>query len=195
MVCIGISLFTYMSYLRMENNKLTKSLVVATNNYKAYASINSTLKHENLVFKMSTEQLHYYNDSIIDKLNKVQAELKIKDKNLKTMQYYKESFSKKDTIILYKKIFINDTKLDTIIGNNHYKLSLKLRAPNIIIAKPSFNNEFYIYTTSRKETIKPPKKWWLFRLFQKKHTVVTIKVKSTNPYSKIKEKRFIEIIK
>ena len=46
----------------------------------------------------------------------------------------------------------------------------------------------------KKETINPPKKCWLLRLFQKKHTILEVNVIEKNPYSENKQQRFIEII-
>ena len=46
----------------------------------------------------------------------------------------------------------------------------------------------------RKETIDPPKKNWLLRLFQKKHRVAEVEVVEKNPYINSEKQRFIEII-
>lgn len=48
---------------------------------------------------------------------------------------------------------------------------------------------------SRKETVNPPKKLWLLRLFQKKHRVLNIKVIEKNPYVENSESRYVEIAK
>ena len=50
-------------------------------NQRAFISENSSLKEENRVFKFTVEQLNYYNDSILQKMNEVMKELKIKDGN------------------------------------------------------------------------------------------------------------------
>ena len=50
-------------------------------NQKAFIAENSSLKEENRVFKFTVEQLNYYNDSILQKMNEVRKELKIKDGN------------------------------------------------------------------------------------------------------------------
>ena len=50
-------------------------------NEKAFIAENSSLKNENRVFKFTVEQLNYYNNSILQKMNEVRKELKIKDGN------------------------------------------------------------------------------------------------------------------
>lgn len=50
-------------------------------------------------------------------------------------------------------------------------------------------------TYSKKETIDPPKKFFLCRWFQKKQTILEVKIVEKSPYIEQKESRFIEIIK
>ena len=50
-------------------------------NQKAFIAENSSLKEENRVFKFTVEQFNYYNDSILQKINEIRKELKIKDGN------------------------------------------------------------------------------------------------------------------
>ena len=47
----------------------------------------------------------------------------------------------------------------------------------------------------KKETINPPKKFFLFRWFQRKHTILEVNMVEKNPYIENKNNRFIEIIK
>ena len=54
---------------------------ISVSNEKAFIAENSSLRDENMVFKFTVEQLNYYNDSILKKMNEVRKELKIKDFN------------------------------------------------------------------------------------------------------------------
>lgn len=54
---------------------------ISVSNEKAFIDDNSSLRDENMVFKFTVEQLNYYNDSILKKMNEVRKELKIKDGN------------------------------------------------------------------------------------------------------------------
>ena len=60
---------------------------------------------------------------------------------------------------------------------------------------PTFKSEKYIVVSNKKETINPPKKFFLWRWFQKKHIVANIDVIEKSPYIDNKKYRYIEIIK
>jgi hypothetical protein len=183
--------------LLYKNNKnLKEEVSIITANQKAFISENSSLKEENRVFKFTVEQLNYYNDSILQKMNEVTKELKIKDNNLKQMQYLLSKAQRVDTLIFTDTLFINSTvNIDTMIKDDWYQLNLGLRYPNTIIANPSFISEKYIVFNYKKETINPPKKCAIARWFQKKHKVVEVNVIEKNPYIENKQQKFIEIIK
>lgn len=187
-----LSFFTYNLY--KQNIRLQENLSVAITNEKAYISENSSLKEESRVFKFTVDQLTYYNDSLTQSMEKVRKELKIKDKNIKQMQYLLSEASKRDTIVFRDTIFTNSVSIDTIVGDKWYNLKLRLRYPNTVIANPTFVSEKYIMVSMRKETIDPPKKNWLLRLFQKKHRVAEVEVVEKNPYINSEKQRFIEII-
>jgi hypothetical protein len=128
-------------------------------------------------------------------MNSVRKELGIKDKELQQMQYLLSKASKKDTIIFRDTLFVDSTlDIDTIIGDSWYNIELGLKYPNTITTTPTFTSEKYIIVNIKKETVNPPKKCWLARLFQKKHRVVEVDVVEKNPYIENKQQRFIEII-
>ena len=187
-----LSFFTYNLY--KQNIRLQENLSVAITNEKAYISENSSLKEESRVFKFTVDQLTYYNDSLTQSMEKVRKELKIKDKNIKQMQYLLSEASKRDTIVFRDTIFTNSVSIDTIVGDKWYNLKLRLRYPSTVIANPTFVSEKYVMVSMRKETIDPPKKNWLLRLFQKKHRVAEVEVVEKNPYINSEKQRFIEII-
>lgn len=183
-------------FILYRNNKnLQEELSISMSNQKAYVAENSSLKEENQVFKFTVEQLNYYNDSILQKMNEVREELNIKDKNLKALQYIKTNSTKADTIVFTDTIFKSPSlKLDTVLSDNWYSLKLGLEYPSTIKVSPSFISEKYLITSSRKETINPPKKWWWQRLFQKKHTILEVNIVEKSPYIETSESKFIEII-
>ena len=164
-------------------------------NQKALLNNNDSLKNKTKVLSLTIDQLNYYNDSINQKIKEVQEELGIKNKNLKSIHYITETITKTDTLVLKDTIFREDFKLDTLIQDEWYKLSLGLAYPNKIAVSPSFNSEKYIVASYRKETVNPPKKFFLFRWFQRKHKVVEVEIVEKNPYINTKQQRYIEIIK
>lgn len=190
-----VSLFVGSYILYNKNRSLREELSVSISNEKAFIAENSLLKDENRVFKFTVEQLNYYNDSILEKMNEVRKELDIKDKDLKQMQYLLSEAQRKDSIVFRDTLFKEPAlNLDTIIGDKWYQMKLGLRYPSTIITEPKFTSEKYIVTSIKKETINPPKKCWLLRLFQKKHKVLEVEVVEKCPYVENKQQRFVEII-
>jgi len=190
---VSLAIGSYVLY--NKNQSLKEELSISISNEKAFIAENSSLKEENRVFKFTVEQLNYYNDSILQKMNDVRKELKIKDDNLKQMQYLLSEATKKDTIVFRDTLFREPTlDIDTLVGDKWYQMRLGLKYPGTITTDPKFVSEKYIMVDYKKETINPPKKCWLLRLFQKKHKVVEVNVVEKNPYIENKQQRFIEIV-
>ena len=195
-VVILISLLAVSTYILYNRNQdLKEEISVSMSNQKAFIAENSSLKEENRVFKFTVEQLNYYNDSILQKMNDVRKELKIKDKNLKQLQYLLSVSTKKDTVLFTDTVFRDKSlALDTIIGDKWYNIRLGLKYPNLIYTEPTFTSEKYIIVNKKKETVNPPKKFFLFRWFQRKHWVMEVHIKEKNPYIKEIDNKFVEII-
>jgi hypothetical protein len=130
-------------------------------------------------------------------LNNTRKELKIKDKNLKALQAVASKFSKKDTIYIPGDTIFKEPSfaLDTLVGDKWYSVRLGLQYPSMIAIQPEFKSEKHIVVSSKKETVNPPKKFFLFRWFQKKHRVLHIDVVEKNPYVDGETSRYVEIIK
>ena len=191
-----VSLVISSCILYIKNQNLKKELSISISNEKAFIAENSSLKNDNRVFKFTIEQLNYYNDSLLQRINEVRKELKIKDKDLKQMQYLLSEAQKKDTIIFRDTLFREPTlKIDTLLGDRWYQMKLELRYPSTIITEPKFVSEKYVIVDYKKETINPPKKCAIARWFQKKHKIVEVNVVEKNPYIENKQQRFTEIVK
>jgi len=195
-ILIGVLILTGVSlyWLYGKYQQLSKDYSISIENIKAYDAELSGLTNDTKVYKLTIEQLNYFNDSITKKMNEVRKELGIKDSKIKQMQYKLSHIEKSDSLTLPDTIFVNSFKLDTIMGdewaNNHIIMSY----PNKIKITPRFKLESFLLVSAKKETIKPPKKFFLFRWFQKRHTVLNITVKENNPYAETDRQKFIEII-
>lgn len=195
-ILIGVLILTGASlyWLYGKYQKLSVEYSNSIENIKAYDAELSGLTNDTKVYKLTIEQLNYFNDSITKKMNEVRKELGIKDSKIKQMQYKLSHIEKSDSLTLPDTIFVNSFKLDTIMGdewaNNHIIMSY----PNKIKITPRFKLESFLFVDAKKETIKPPKKFFLFRWFQKRHTVLNITVKENNPYAETDRQKFIEII-
>lgn len=199
-ICVGLAglvvLSTVVGILSRRNQELRESLSIAVSNEKALMEERDSVSNSNRVLHLTIEQLEYYGDSVSRKLLDAQKELKIKDKNLKQMQYLLSEAEKKDTVVFRDTIFRNpDLRIDTVLGDRWYQVRLGLRYPNTVAVNPKFVSEKIILVDYRKETVEPPKKCFLARWFQKKHKIVEVEVIENNPYIENKQRRFVEIIK
>ena len=121
---------------------------------------------------------------------------KIKDKNIKSLQSVKSEFTRVDTIELRDTLFKEPTlAIDTMIGDEWYNVQLGLRYPSTIALKPYFKSEKHIIVSTKKETVNPPKKFFLLRWFQKKHLVINVDVVEKNPYVDGESSKYVEIVK
>lgn len=176
-------------------NSLTEDLLNSKTNEKALLLLNDSNKNEVRSLKLTVEQLEYFNDSILIKLNNARKELKIKNESIQELQYLKTLVSKKDTVVLKDTIFVEAVNVDTTIQDKWHKTNLQLKYPNEIIVTPEFVSEKAIITSIKKETVNPPKKCKFARWFQKKHKVLVVDIQEKNPYVTTQEYKYIEIIK
>lgn len=195
LIIILLILISSIIYLVQRNKQLTTKYETSIENIKAYDAELSGVTNSNKVYKLTIDQLEYFNDSILKKMDSMRKELGIKDSKIQQMQYKLATVGKIDSIILKDTIFVNSFKLDTIIGDAWYQNHVIMKYPNYIKFSPKFKLESYLFVSSKKETINPPKKFFLLRWFQKKYTVLNITLKENNPYAEVEKQKFVEIIK
>lgn len=196
---IIIGLGTTTAIMNNRINELNQEIAEAVTNIKAYELENSALKDDTIEFQYTIDMLNHSKDSLNQKINKLRKELKIKDKDIKNLQYKLSENQKKDSIVfIHDTLFRESVKIDTVIRDDWSKLNLKLEYPNVVVAEYSFKNESLVTTYLKKETVNPPHKCALIRLFQrlfqKKHNVIHVEVREQNPYCETKEQKFINIV-
>lgn len=194
LISIIIVLAVIVVILLNGNSRLQKKYNTSVENVKAYNAQLGGLKDDNRVFKLTVEQLNYFNDSIVKKLNESRKELGIKDKHIQQLQYELLVASKTDTITMPDTIFVNNFKLDTIVGDKWVRTYLHMKYPSTIALKPEVTLERHTFINGKRETVNPPKKFFLFRWFQRKHTVVEVTTRELNPYVEEKIQKYIQII-
>jgi len=191
-LCIGMTIQTQRAKSFKDKWETSEA------NLKAYDSQLGIEKEKNVAYQLSISQLEYFQDSVLRALDETRKELKIKDKNLKALQAVQSSFKKKDTVritqvdTLFKEPSLN---IDTLLGDKWYTLQLGLKYPSTIAVSPNFTSEKHIIVSTKKETVEPPKKFFLLRWFQKKHTVLNVDVVEKNPYVEGESSKYIEILK
>lgn len=183
-------------YLINRTINIEKKWKNAQETVKAYEQQFNSSETKNRAYKLTIDQLKYLKDSIFQELNSVRKKLKIKDSKLKSIQYISSDFVKKDTITLKDTIF-RDRKIDidTLLSDEWYSVKVELKYPSTVTIKPEFKSKKYIMVSSKKETVNPPSRFFLFRWFQRKHIVLNIDVIEKNPYVHNENNRYVEIVK
>lgn len=168
-----------------------KQLELYDNNLKAVNLENDRLNKDLLAYKFDIEQLEYINDSIIKSLNDTRKQLGIKDAQIKQMQSIKTEVYIKDSVILKDTVFRDNVKLDTVINNDWYNIKISMNAPSSLAIDARYKSDLNVFAYSNKESLGVPKKCFIGRIFQKKYNVIRVEVVDKNPYSIIKESKFV----
>lgn len=191
MVTIIVLCFILKSKVKTENRWKE-----AITNVKSYENMFSDSKDNSIAFQLTIAQLKHSNDSIFQELDNTRKELKIKDSKLKSLQHISSNFIKSDTIILKDTVFKNKgINIDTLLSDEWYSVRVGLRYPSSVTVTPKFKSVKTVIVSTKKETVNPPKRFFLFRWFQKKHTVLHVNVVEKNPYIESQDNRYVEIIK
>ena len=138
--------------------ELNTELLVSTNNNKAYEAERDSLKDNAIQFQFTVDQLKYSQDSLVNKLNEVRKQLKIKDKEIDQLQYFASITQKADTVFVSDTIFKTGVAIDTLITDDWSKLALHAEYPNLISADYSFKNSTIVVMHNSRVTVDPPKK-------------------------------------
>ncbi len=200
-ICMGVAaLIVLLATALLLSLKSRKSMErkwkEATENVKAYSEQLGSSEKSNRAFRLTVEQLEASKDSIFQELDRTRKELKVKDSKLQSLQYVSSSFARTDTILLKDTVFRDPSvKIDTTLSDEWYSVRVGLEYPSTIAVKPEFRSVKSIVVSTRRETVDPPKKFFLLRWFQKKQTVLNIDVVEKNPYVKNETNRYVEIIR
>lgn len=193
------ALVTTLVIMGISQKNLKEKYRASYANEMAYQRENSELKQANIQFEYTIGQLHFSQDSLVQKLNDTRKELKIKDKQLLAMSYLKTEMSKTDTLYIHSTdtAFIANpinVPVDTVIGDKWINTHLILNPPDQVVLTPSVVSEKEVFTKQSKVVERPSKSKFI-NFFRKKIKVVEIEVVESNPYIVNKEQRFIKVIK
>ena len=189
-----LALIVGMTYIVYDHNKTKKELSRAQANNKAITERYEDQKSYEYQLVMTIVEYENSNDSLIQRLQATQRELGIKSKELKEAQSLNTEIVRVDTLILKDTVFIKDLYIDTTMGDNYLSNRLILEYPSSIKINTVARSEKDVFITQKRETINPPKKYWICRIFQKKHDVIRVDVKEHNPYIINEENVFIKFI-
>lgn len=159
----------------------------------AYELENSNLKNKSIQANYTIGMLTNSKDSLIVKLDSVRRQLKIKDKEIKSLSYIASTAQIKDTLIIRDTIFKANTDIDTTLHNKWYDIGLTLKYPNIIGTDISVPSKKYVIASFRKVTINPSRCGFI-NLFKKKQKIVEVEIVEENPYITNNQQKFINIV-
>ena len=195
LIIVITALIAIISIQYRKNKSLEDDISTLASNEKALINLNDSFSNRNIELKLSIRKVNSYGDSILVELNKTRKELKIKDKDLKYMQYLASTYSATDTVNIVDTVFTDvGLNIDKTIENKWRKLRVVLKYPSTVIVDSKFTSEKKVFFYYKKETINPPRKCWIGRLFQKKHKIVEVEVVEENPYIINKVNRFINVV-
>lgn len=188
-VILGLVIVMMVTHIRNIEHQLD----YATLNNKAYEARMFNLAKSQHEFNLTIDQLRYTNDSIVSQLLEAKDELGIKDKNIRRLEHLSTTFTNTDTLYISDTVFVRDTYIDTTLGDEWMETHLILNYPNEICVESTAKSSKDVIVHAKRETIKPPKKFFLLRWFQKKHTVIKVDVVESNPHITSEDNVFIKV--
>lgn len=188
-VILGLVIVMMITHIRNIEHQLD----YATLNNKAYEARMFNLAKSQHEFNLTIDQLRYTNDSIVGQLLEAKDELGIKDKNIRRLEHLSTTFTNTDTLYISDTVFVRDTYIDTTLGDEWMETHLILNYPNEICVESTAKSSKDVIVHASRETIKPPKKFFLLRWFQKKHTVIKVDVIESNPHITSEDNVFIKV--
>lgn len=184
-------LFSITTY--KQNKKLSESLEMSQNNVEAYWELYNDSQQASNVLKLTVEQLQNSKDSVIQKLDSVRKELKIKPKQIKTAATQTQVINVIKSKGVKGDILVKDTiYTDSIQYNPLTTVHYTIGKDTVSIGLNVENTQYlYIYTTKEYKN----KKNFIKRLFTldfKKVKKYKYKIVNTNDLLKNDDVRIVE---
>ena len=184
-------LFSITTY--KQNKNLSESLEMSQNNVEAYQELYNDSQQASNVLKLTVEQLQNSKDSVIQKLDSVRKELKIKPKQIKTAATQTQVINVIKSKGVKGDILVKDTiYTDSIQYNPLTTVHYTIGKDTVSIGLNVENTQYlYIYTTKEYKN----KKNFIKRLFTldfKKVKKYKYKIVNTNDLLKNDDVRIVE---
>ena len=176
-----------------QNKKLSESLEQSQNNVEAYQELYNDSQQASSVLKLTIDQLQNSKDSVIQKLDSVRKELKIKPKQVKTAATQTQVINVIKSKGVKGDILVKDTiYTDSIQYNPLTTVHYTIGKDTVSIGLNVENTQYlYIYTTKEYKN----KKNFIKRLFTldfKKVKKYKYKIVNTNDLLKNDDVRIVE---
>lgn len=174
--------------LHHQNKKLSESLEMAQNNIEAYQGSLQESQQANNVLMLTAQDLQSYNDKLVQELDSVRQELKVKPKKVHTAATQTQIIN----VIKYKEK-PDSIREDTIKFNDLTSVSYSISKDSIAIGL-DVKNKQYLFVYSEKKY--KNKKNFIKRLFTldfKKVTTHKYQIINTNDLIQTDSVKVVEI--
>lgn len=173
--------------------KKNKEIDRITNNVRAYEELASNREAHNRVLQLTIEELNTSKDSLIQQVNKIKKDNKIKDQNLTNINVINTEI--KDTVKTVIKHKLIDFKEELKL--NSLTTIIVSRKDSILTAKIDIKNQQTIFVEEKREYRNKYKNGWVRfwhfdwrRIETKKYQII-----NSNPLIKVTNTRVIEVQK
>ena len=192
LIGIIISLGLFVGYQTKRLKLKDIELASAINNKEFYESLTSKTSDKNRVLQLTVDQLQTTNDSVLQEVNKLKKELKIKDKELNNVVVVETQVKDTDSV------FITSRTIDfppTEIKFNELTKVLVSRTDSVLKGTIDISNTQTTFVITTKQYRNKYKNWFkrLLHFDWKKDKVNEYKTINSNPLIKVVDSRVVEI--
>lgn len=192
LVTIGIiSLLTVTIFvLGGQLNKKNEEINRLSNNIQAYEQLVTNKEEINTTLQLTVKELTNSQDSLLQQLNTVRQELKIKNKNLKQAQVINTVI--KDTVT---KVITVDKNFNETLKINPLTTIKVSRTDSILTAKIDIQNQQILFIEEKKVYKNKYKNAWIrfWHFDWKKIRVRKYQIQNSNPLIRVTDTRIVEI--
>lgn len=192
LVTIGIiSLLTVTIFvLGGQLNKKNEEINRLSNNIQAYEQLVTNKEEINTTLQLTVKELTNSQDSLLQQLNAVRQELKIKNKNLKQAQVINTVI--KDTVT---KVITVDRNFNETLKINPLTTIKVSRTDSILTAKIDIQNQQILFIEEKKVYKNKYKNGWIrfWHFDWKKIRVRKYQIQNSNPLIRVTDTRVVEI--
>ena len=192
LVGIIVSLGLFLGYQTNRLKLKDAELANAINNKEFYESLTSKTKDQNRVLQLTVDQLQTTNDSVLQEVNKLKKELKIKDKELNDVVVVETQIRDTDSVYIASKTI---DFLPTEIKFNELTKVIISRTDSVLKGSIDVRNKQTLFVITTKQYRNKYKNW--FKRFVhfdwKKDKVNTYQIANSNDLVKVTDTRVVEI--
>lgn len=180
------AIFVLGSQLKNKNEEINR----LSNNIQAYEQIVSSKEENNRVLQLTINELNNSKDSLIQQVNEVKKELKVKDKNLKQVQVINTVI--KDTIT---KVITRDRDFSETLKLNPLTTIKVNRTDSILTAKIDIQNQQILFVEEKKVYKNKYKNGWVrfWHFDWRRICIRKYQIENSNPLIRVTDTRIVEL--